>query len=322
MVSVILPNYNYARHLHQRINSILKQSHSDFELIILDDASSDNSWDIIQQYQQKDPRIRIFRNEENSGNPFVQWQKGISLARHGLLWIAEADDHADPAFLSSMLEALQTKEIGLAFCRSVLIDNDGKSHGMWEPGSEKVERKLFEEDWEMNESELISKALIHENILANSSSVVFKKEVFEQAGGLETTLRTNADWHLWFRMAMHCQVAFVGKPMNYFRRHQESVIYNTGKDTKVYKEMFDLSMRRILRKELVQFPTELKNMLRRINEEYIQNDLGNKTIWLYRQGRFFSLIPGLISATLYPQPTLGYIRRLSKAIRLKNKDDQ
>ena len=113
-VSVILPNYNYARYLPQRIESILNQTFSDFELIILDDASIDNSKEVIESYN--DSRISVYYNKVNSGNPFVQWNKGVQIAKGKYIWIAEADDYCELNILEKLVEILEAnKNVGIAY---------------------------------------------------------------------------------------------------------------------------------------------------------------------------------------------------------------
>src|SRR5690242_21921320 len=87
-VSVIIPNYNHARYLPRRIESVLRQSYQDFELILMDDASTDDSREVLSLYLS-DPRVRVQFNEVNSGSPFKQWNKGVKLARGKYVWIAE-----------------------------------------------------------------------------------------------------------------------------------------------------------------------------------------------------------------------------------------
>src|SRR6267378_5588953 len=80
-VSVIVPNYNHARYLRQRIESVLGQTYKDIEVILLDDCSTDESRAIISEYSA-DPRVKVVLNEVNSGSTFKQWKKGMGLA-HG-----------------------------------------------------------------------------------------------------------------------------------------------------------------------------------------------------------------------------------------------
>ncbi len=91
-VSVILPNYNHSKYLKQRIDSILNQTFQDFELILLDDNSPDDSVDIIESYRDHKRVSHIHLNKENSGSTFKQWERGFSLAKGEYIWIAESDD--------------------------------------------------------------------------------------------------------------------------------------------------------------------------------------------------------------------------------------
>ena len=92
LVSVIVPNYNHAPFLDERINSILNQSYDNYELIIMDDMSTDNSVDVINKYKDHEHVSQIIINEKNSGSPFKQWNKGFAKAKGELIWIAESDD--------------------------------------------------------------------------------------------------------------------------------------------------------------------------------------------------------------------------------------
>ena len=91
-VSIIIPNYNYARFLQQRIESVLAQTYTDYEIILLDDASTDDSVSILNHYKTNSRVAHLEINSVNTGSPFIQWQKGISLSRGKYIWIAESDD--------------------------------------------------------------------------------------------------------------------------------------------------------------------------------------------------------------------------------------
>src|SRR5262249_33075884 len=95
-ISAIVPTYNHARFLEQRIRSIVEQKGRPDELIILDDASTDGSRELIERLvpELDLPVVTVF-NETRSGNVFRQWEKGISLARGDLVWICESDDFAE-----------------------------------------------------------------------------------------------------------------------------------------------------------------------------------------------------------------------------------
>lgn len=124
-VSVIIPNYNHALFLTQRIQSVLNQSFQDFELILLDDCSTDNSQSIIAQYQHHPKVSHVVYNETNSGSPFKQWAKGVALAQGAYIWIAESDDFAEASFLERCVTQLDKyASVGLVYCDSNIIAHD------------------------------------------------------------------------------------------------------------------------------------------------------------------------------------------------------
>lgn len=104
-VSVVVPNFNYARYLRERLESITNQTVPVYEIIFLDDKSDDHSVEVIQELRHSlSPEPRILVNHTNSGSVFLQWHRGVQLARGDYVWIAEADDLAKPDFLERILE--------------------------------------------------------------------------------------------------------------------------------------------------------------------------------------------------------------------------
>ena len=116
-VSAIIPNYNHEEFLKQRIESVLAQTYQDFEIILLDDASTDKSNKIINQYVQYPKVKHMVFNKKNSGAAFRQWENGMGLASGQYLWMAESDDWADPGFLAALVPVLEKNpEVGLVYC--------------------------------------------------------------------------------------------------------------------------------------------------------------------------------------------------------------
>jgi glycosyltransferase involved in cell wall biosynthesis len=127
LVSVIVPNYNHAAYLEARLDSIFQQSYPHLEVILLDDASSDGSQDVLRAYQARHPdRCRLVLNKENSGSPFRQWRRGLELARGELIWIAESDDFCAPDFLSRLVPHFANPATMLAFCRIEFVAENGR----------------------------------------------------------------------------------------------------------------------------------------------------------------------------------------------------
>jgi len=126
LVSIIVPNYSHAACLADRLAGIECQSYRHFEVIRLDDASTDVSQAILRSYQSRHPEhCHFVDNDRNSGLPFRQRQRGLELAKGELVWIAESDDFCDPDFLSKLVNCFANPAIMLAFCRSHFVDARG-----------------------------------------------------------------------------------------------------------------------------------------------------------------------------------------------------
>jgi glycosyltransferase involved in cell wall biosynthesis len=129
-VSVVIPNYNHARYLRQRIETVLRQTFQDFELILLDDCSTDESRSILSNYA-RDPRVRLEFNDVNSGSTFKQWNKGVRLARGEYVWIAESDDYAEDRLLRQFVSVLEADpEVAYVYCLSWGINTENQTDGL------------------------------------------------------------------------------------------------------------------------------------------------------------------------------------------------
>lgn len=126
LISVVIPNYNHAQFIEKRIESVLNQTYKNIEIILLDDKSTDNSIDIIKKYEQNPVVSHVLQNTENSGSPFLQWKKGVSMSKGDLVWIAESDDLCENDLLETLVKEFTTdNECALAFCKSMTINSTG-----------------------------------------------------------------------------------------------------------------------------------------------------------------------------------------------------
>ena len=222
-VSVIIPNYNHARFLRQRIESVMGQTYRDFEVILLDDCSTDESRSIITEYA-KDPKVRIEFNEVNSGSTFKQWNKGIRLARGEYIWVAESDDYADDRFLGRLVSVLDAEpEAAFAYCRSWRIAQDGQRDGFADWYLADLDPQRWTADFRADGREECQNWFVYANSVPNASAVVFRKSVYERVGGADERLRVCGDWKLWVSMAFEGRIAYVSEPLNYYRDHGATV---------------------------------------------------------------------------------------------------
>jgi glycosyltransferase involved in cell wall biosynthesis len=222
-VSVIVPNYNHARFLGPRIDTILAQTYQDLELILLDDCSTDNSRTILRKYAS-DPRVRVEFNEVNSGSTFKQWNKGVRLARGEYIWIAESDDYADERLLERLVRVLDAEpEVTFAYCRSWRISRDGERNGFADSYLAEFDAKRWTADFRADGLEACRDTFVHTNSVPNASAVVFRKSIFERVGGADEHLLVCGDWKLWVLMALEGKIAYLSEPLNYYREHDATV---------------------------------------------------------------------------------------------------
>ena len=129
-ITAIVPNYNYARYLELRLNTVLQQTLPPDEVIVLDDASQDHSLEVVRAIAEQSPiPIKVITSTKNSGNPFVQWAKGLEAATGDLIWIAEADDYCEPTLLETLAHELHDEKVVMAWCDSIMVDDAGRSLG-------------------------------------------------------------------------------------------------------------------------------------------------------------------------------------------------
>lgn len=228
-VSVLLPNYNHAPYLRQRIQSVLDQTFTDFELLILDDTSTDDSRQVISEYVL-DPRVSTAFNDVNSGSPYLQWRKGLSLTSGEYVWIAESDDFADPTLLARLVEQLDLHtQAGIATCDSWRVDANGERLGrysdMWRenPVFADYDLSFLDKEVAMAGRSYCGQYMAPWNTIPNASAVVFRRAAFDAIGGPVTEMKLCGDWLTYCKMLMQFGIVRIPEALNHFRYHAISV---------------------------------------------------------------------------------------------------
>lgn len=280
-VSVIIPNYNHASFLQQRIESVLGQVYDDMEVIILDDCSTDHSRDIIEQYRNH-PRVSsIVYNETNSGSTFRQWNKGMELCSAEIIWIAESDDFANESFLSTLMpDMLAYENIGIAYCQSYKVNDKNEVTGTWKEDTNDLSSTQFAADFKMSGKKYIKQFLIHRNTIPNASGIIFRKNFYQLAGGADPNIKNCSDWLTWLKILLMSDISYVAKPFNYFRYHEQSVIANAIKnmDFSRYVEVYDRTMRNSFR-EYLQAAHPVEAEILKMNTHYILKEYGDEGLF-------------------------------------------
>lgn len=226
LVSIIVPNYNHADFLRQRLESVYGQTYRNFEVILLDDASSDSSRAILEGYRERYPDItRCCFSEVNSGSAFNQWRRGFEMARGDLVWIAESDDYCSANLLSELVKYFVDEAVMLAYCRSVFVKGSTDEE-VWN-----IEQYLAELDpdfWRRpfvaSAQRLVNKAWAIRNIVPNASSAVFrhpgKMALLDDENW--PRMKICGDWMFYLNVVRGGLVAYTPSASNYFRQHQHN----------------------------------------------------------------------------------------------------
>jgi len=224
LVSVILPNYNHAAYLEERLNSILNQTYTHFEMIILDDASIDHSISILEKYQDHDKISHIIVNKKNTGSPFVQWKKGLELARGEFIWIAESDDSCEPNFLETQVQHLEGASISVA--KTITFNGEGIQNEIVHP--------VFRED-----QVIIGNDQILFCPILNVSSIVFKaSEIRELAKSQFATFHLIGDRVFYFEFFQHKSIVYNKGTISYFRKETSGLSNLKDKDLEYLSRYF------------------------------------------------------------------------------------
>ncbi|MEX0996573.1 MAG: glycosyltransferase family 2 protein [Flavobacteriaceae bacterium] len=250
LISIIIPNYNHAPFLKQRLESVFNQTYQDFEVILLDDASTDNSLNILEPYKNHPKFSHFIVNETNSGSPFKQWQKGIALAKGAYIWIAESDDYCSPEFLEILMKSFKN-EVGLVYCQTKDVNEKGEILLDRKEYTTDIQPNFWVNDFEMQGTEFIEKGLLIKNVIPNASAVVFKKSLITTLTFDEKLLKMKlcGDWFFWVQLIKSTKVKFVSQHFNFFRNHNAISRNHKDVDTKRRRLLEEATIRRFVKNE-------------------------------------------------------------------------
>lgn len=279
-ISVVVPNYNYAKYLDKRIDSIIRQTYPIYELIILDDGSTDESRAVIEEkiveIHQKYPtlNVRFVKNEENTGKVMAQWKKGFELARGDYVWIAEADDLSSRYFLEKVMRGFEEPGVVMAYCESMIIDGRGFMILPDFRRSRDRERTGHYKKTYVNEGEVeIRKILAIRCTIPNVSAVVFKNNK-KYLRYLDEAISYNqaGDWYFYIRILENGKIFYERKALNRFRIHKHSKTSMSKKNETAYNEV--CKMHRWILKNY-QIPEDVKKKMER-EEKRLMGKYGGK----------------------------------------------
>ncbi|MFB3389171.1 glycosyltransferase family A protein [Flavobacterium sp. LAR06] len=234
-VTIIIPSFNHAEFLNERLNSIENQTYKNWVAIIIDDCSTDSSIKILNDFVNRNKTNIAFYliNENNSGSGYHSWKKGIELSQTSYIWIAETDDFSDVFFLEKQVNILnRNQDAALVFCASQYIDRKGDY--LYNSNRRTHDLNVSINEFKELPGSVLTKKLPIDNYITNGSSVVFRKpnetipmDVFNN--------KQCSDIFLWTYLVQNRTFVFNNSILNFFRQHENST-------TKISNSYFMKSM--------------------------------------------------------------------------------
>lgn len=271
LISVVLPVYNGAKYLNNSIDSILKQTYSNFELIAVNDCSTDNTLEILEAYAKKDSRVKVICNKENLKLPKTL-NVGFAQAKGEFLtWTSDDNMYKENAF-EVLLNALKSNSgVDLVYSDYTYIDVDGCIIGM----------EIAPEP---------------ENIIAGNvcgASFMYSREIAERIGEYDADLFLAEDYDYWIRIFFNGKIMHLSDNLYFYRRHSQSLTatkqYSIATQTfRVYRKNFNelLSLSRSIGSEKEFFEKMRKHALGEYGKEadkLIRNNASKKYREYYRK---------------------------------------
>jgi nucleoside-diphosphate-sugar epimerase len=209
LVSICIPVYNCKKYIAQAIDSVLSQSYTDFELIIVDNASTDGTLEVVARYT--DPRIRLIRNKTNLGLE-ANWNKAVMEAKGKYIKLLPADDYLYPLCIERQVDVFENPDsnsLALVTCSRDIIDPEG--------------RRLLTRKFPGSETNIAGIRAIRKvlrsgtNLLGEPGAILFKRSILEKTGAFVGVLSYVIDVHLWLRMLLFGNLYIIQEPHCAFR---------------------------------------------------------------------------------------------------------
>lgn len=209
-VSVCIPTYNTARYIGETIESVLRQTFDDYELVVCDNASIDGTEEICRKFD--DPRFRYEKFDEFIGQA-ENWNRALGLASGELVILLHSDDVLLPEFLEKAVAVFdENEDVGMVHCAVRHVDENGNPLTV---------QQLYAQDFVDREEKLLKKLLL-EGCVVSPAGVLVKRKVYEAVGDFTDKIVWGVDPHMWTRIALKFPVAYLAEPLALYRVHTSS----------------------------------------------------------------------------------------------------
>ena len=238
LISVVFTSYNHIEFLKQALDSLINQTYKDIEIIIVDDCSTDNSQNILKEYENL-PNVIVKLNVINSGSYVKASNYGARFANGDYILFAQCDDYADPTQIEKLVKvALKYPDIGVIFSRSNLVNKDG----VFISDDYSIRERKFRETCRSNcqiTKQQMFEFLTVSCVIPNLSAALINKDVYQKVKGLSEKYLVAADWEFWLKISEISDFYYISESLNNFRQHNTTIRSKTKIDTQLM-EIFNV----------------------------------------------------------------------------------
>lgn len=237
LVTICVPTYNGERYLRPCLDSILKQTHFNFELLLVDDCSSDQTFAIAQSYAEKDGRFRLYKNEQNLGL-VGNWNRCVELAEGKWIKFVFQDDFIAPDCVEKMVTVGETGHPFVYSLRDFVFENTEEALMKWYQQHNEFVAHIFESQAFVT-PEAFSMAVLANpfyNLIGEPTSVLLRRDLFDQFGFFNPELIQLCDAEYWNRIGTQVGAAFIPEKLVTFRVHGASTSHQNKKKIRLKLE--------------------------------------------------------------------------------------
>lgn len=303
LVSILIPTYNRAKYLGEALNSALAQTYQNLEIIVHDDASTDETPNILGEYA--DPRLRVIRTENNH-TMLGGWNYIVKQANGEYIKFLASDDLLDPTCVEELVKlGFANPGATILTCRRKFIDEEGRViKKMGFHSSSITQSGLEHAHWILT--------TLRENKIGEPTAVMYRRDVVSKAGEYDPTFSQFADFEYWIRLLQFGDLAYVHKPLCYFRLHSGSntsaaiedgrfiteifALLHKYYDNQAYSQAFNLTNSDYKKVLNIKTLDTIKN----IKDLFVQGNIG-------RAQRYYKRLSKEVSLNSMTRATIGFI---------------
>ncbi len=215
-ISIIIPTYNRSELLVRAVESVLNQTFEDFELIIVDDGSTDNTRDLVQEFIKKDSRIKYIY-QENSGGAAKPKNVGIKSSQGDYIAILDSDDEWLPQKLKKQLDVFEKSDnsnLSFVTCNALVV------------GGKNIEK------YNITKPKNPQREILTRDYLGSGSGMIYKREVFDTVGGFDESLKSGQDWEMRIRLLEKYDFEIVDDYLIKYYLHKNNISKTLGEKRK------------------------------------------------------------------------------------------